>query len=388
MYLGTVASLLVGATVRLAIDSRDAMGWMLTTLTLAAVSLPFLVALHEVGHAVFGRLVGLEVFQIVVGGGRTLWRGRIAGVLVSVGETPLSGLTLVSTARPRFARLQRAIVSLGGPAANLVFAAALLPLTPLVFPYALPNLARAGIAALFWTSLGLALLNLVPMRVNVRGARIASDGLRVLGSLFARAATLREWLLAHYAAAWHTAEAVTDIPGMLDAARAGSAAFPESAQMAMMLIVAVNWGGDARAARDLTRELLERTDLAPIVRAFAKSNLAFFEFLVGEDGDRDEADRLSSEVIAAIPWHPSIRAVRAAVMLWLNQPEPALEQLQAAREDDEDGGRHGDVALLLSIAYAQLARLEEARRFLEQGERLASPAPLRERARLALQRAL
>src|SRR6186713_2047946 len=50
---------------------------------------------HELGHALAGRVLGLHVWRIVVGSGPTLAKHRLFGTELHFGAIPIGGLTFL-----------------------------------------------------------------------------------------------------------------------------------------------------------------------------------------------------------------------------------------------------------------------------------------------------
>ncbi len=102
------------------------------------VAIALLVAVHEYGHFLAARRLGIQVLRFSIGFGRPLWSRRAAdGVEYVIGALPLGGYVKMlderdadepiadpSRAFNRAARWKRAVVLVGGPLANLVFAVA------------------------------------------------------------------------------------------------------------------------------------------------------------------------------------------------------------------------------------------------------------------------
>ncbi|HVS00568.1 MAG TPA: site-2 protease family protein [Thermoanaerobaculia bacterium] len=92
--------------------------------------LSFLILLHEVGHLVAAKLVGIPIADFSVGLGPKLWTRRWKGTDYSLRALPLGGFVLPAMAEEsefrRIALWRRILFFLGGPAANLATALPLL----------------------------------------------------------------------------------------------------------------------------------------------------------------------------------------------------------------------------------------------------------------------
>lgn len=154
--------------------------------------LSFLILLHEVGHLVAAKIVGIPVAEFSVGLGPKVWTWRWRGTDYSLRALPLGGFVLPAVAEEsdfrRIALRRRIAFFLGGPLANLATA---LPL------FAVLNGTQRGLSfhGLFvapWSQLATACWNtlaLIPkmfaqpeslsgvVGIVVEGARISEGGM-------------------------------------------------------------------------------------------------------------------------------------------------------------------------------------------------------------------
>jgi len=136
-----VGSLLVPFGVGLMfVDKSNAS--LAAVLSNAALYLPVVVAclvLHELGHAVAGRALGMDIVRVVIGDGRRVGRFRIRGVPIHINALPLRGLVYAVPRSSTLARLRLVFFSLGGPTVNAVFVVLLFRYME-VSSYGLPTL--------------------------------------------------------------------------------------------------------------------------------------------------------------------------------------------------------------------------------------------------------
>ncbi|MFO0947841.1 MAG: site-2 protease family protein [Planctomycetota bacterium] len=134
------------------------------------------IMIHELGHALFGRLAGFRVLACGFGIGKPIFQCRVAGTIYYVTPRVFSGLTHIAQDRSLSASPKLlAIFVAGGPFANLVTA---------LVAWGLWTTGTRGnlVAAFFWVSVFL-LLNLLPFRIRMGGLQIQSDGMILLRSL-------------------------------------------------------------------------------------------------------------------------------------------------------------------------------------------------------------
>jgi regulator of sigma E protease len=101
------------------------MGYLLTVILVG-----FLIFLHELGHLLAARAVGIPIARFSIGFGPVLWSRRVGGVEYCLSAVPLGGYVLPQiedeAAFQAIALWRRIVFWLGGPAANFVSAAVML----------------------------------------------------------------------------------------------------------------------------------------------------------------------------------------------------------------------------------------------------------------------
>jgi Zn-dependent protease len=149
---------------------------IVTVVIAAFVMQPLIVVLHELGHFVTARFLGLQASLITLGAGDKLWSGRILGVPLRVHGWPLLGMTYLGSTSLRWLRLRVWLTVLMGPATNLLLIAAAAGLwTSLV------RLLGTDIMILWILYNGILVVgNLVPRSTSIAGQRHRTDGMQLL----------------------------------------------------------------------------------------------------------------------------------------------------------------------------------------------------------------
>jgi len=92
---------------------------------LPVVSIGFLILIHELGHFIAARISGIPVAQFSVGFGPAVWKRTRRGTEYRLSLIPLGGYVLPAMEdEAQFFQIpvrKRIFLSLGGPAANLLF---------------------------------------------------------------------------------------------------------------------------------------------------------------------------------------------------------------------------------------------------------------------------
>jgi regulator of sigma E protease len=100
------------------------------TLLTTIVAIGFLIFVHELGHLIAARAVGIPVARFSLGFGPVLWKRRYGGVEYCFSMIPLGGYVLPECESEEaffaIAPGRRIVMWLGGPLANFVLAAILL----------------------------------------------------------------------------------------------------------------------------------------------------------------------------------------------------------------------------------------------------------------------
>jgi len=116
---GVLVTIVVPIFLLLALKGRTA-AKMPELMFAALIMLPLQMLLHELGHFLTARLLGLDAILITLGSGPKLWSGRLLGVPLRIHAWPLIGLTRLGSSSMRFLRLRIWITVLMGPTTNLL----------------------------------------------------------------------------------------------------------------------------------------------------------------------------------------------------------------------------------------------------------------------------
>lgn len=139
-----------------------------------------LVCLHEFGHALAGRLVGINIKKIIIGTGRTLFKRDFLGTTFIITTNLNGGYTLPYKVGNSFVRLRYAIFTAGGIFVHIfliVFWAFYYGFQPfLSFSIESFNLS----IVFFISNLYLLILTIIPMNFSYYGLKLPNDGLRLL----------------------------------------------------------------------------------------------------------------------------------------------------------------------------------------------------------------
>jgi hypothetical protein len=289
----------------------------------AALMLPLLVLLHELGHFLTARLVGLEPSLVTLGVGRKLWSGKLLGVPLRIHAWPLMGLTYLGARSVYFLRLRTWITVLMGPVANILLIAAAV----LLWNY-LVRVVDANIIILWilYNAL-MALGNLLPHRFRQSGQQYRSDGMQLLQIPFLKSADLVIYLAA---SALVTAKALfddADYAGASAVATKGLERLSGNPLLSIMLSACQIHLREYAAAKVVLESLLGcSASEHPTLRAVIYNNLAVAVWLrdintplCGHSTAR--ADTLSDRAYQMYPCVLAYRSTRALMLTATNRPD-------------------------------------------------------------------
>jgi tetratricopeptide (TPR) repeat protein len=344
----------------------------LRLLLAAPVIQPLLVILHELGHFLTGRLLGLEPSLIRLGVGRKLWGGTILSVPLRIHGWPSSGFTYLGSRSMRFLRLRIWLTTLMGPATNLLLIA-----PAAAFWNPLARVVGANVV-LFWIVLNalLATVSLLPHRIRRSGQWLQSDGLQLLQIPFKKRSELAIYLVATPILSALDLYRDSDYAGARDICLKGLERFPGNQWLSVTFSACQISLGDYDAAMATLNPLLEpATTEAPEVRAAVLNNLAIAIWLRDIHTDSREqssarADELSDRAFRMYPCVLPYRSSRALLLVATNRPDQALKLLEYSNYDRGSAADRADHQIARAFALRRLNRREEADQAIAAGLQL------------------
>lgn len=329
------ASLAILAVAALA-ASRGKEGWLLAHGALFPVFLFLGLLAHEAGHALVAKALGLRVFALLLGIGRTVVKFRIGRTHVELRTYPMAGATTFAPREDRAVRLRVGLAIVAGPLANV--AGIIVSLLLLAFEGGGPRdllqrFAPWPLAAA--ANSFLLLFNLVPRKVSTPAGPVDSDGLALWRTLFMSAARKEELLAAHYGAEGGACLADRKWVEARDWYVRGLERHPDSLVLVNDLGVALVELGDFEGASGRFRRILDSNPPDVRMLAIAQNNLAWSLLNLGRPELLQEADRQSEEAFRHIGWIAMIKGTRGAVLVQAGRHAEGIELLRKAFEQNE-----------------------------------------------------
>ena len=183
------------------------MEFITTTVTILLLGIPavliglylaewILLVIHELGHAVAGWFVGLEVVEIRLGFGTKIFARDFGRLSVCIAKYPFCGWVLVFPPSVKGYRMRLFLFVLGGPLASAlayVFLVDIGPVKAWYFEWSWTWVLYAFQRTVRYMSLWTLLVTLWPRRCRLYGRNMLSDGLELLRMfLLERAEATRE----------------------------------------------------------------------------------------------------------------------------------------------------------------------------------------------------
>ena len=370
--LSLVAFAFASALLLPAGDTRDfarLAGWTVV----AALGSVFL---HELGHAVVGRLVGLRILTISFGSGPVMKRLRAFDADIELRSLPTCGFVRTGPPTGAHPRLQGFLCTAGGPAVNALL---LLLAWCSLDSFAARTVQEASVwHAVFAINAASLVFNLVPFSFGETDAAGVStsqpnDGLLMLLQLFQPRESLRRW---------YQVGMVEEVDQMIAAGALADAAkhvdrldarFPYEPAVVVTAARVAAAGGDRDGAIERLRALVGRYDLPGQARLLGRAALA--ELLLDSDSRRDliEAGRLTEAALHVDPTSIRLRVLRGRALLATGWVEQAREVLTGALKIEERESDHATIVQLLAEVEQQAGDDEAAERYRDLARRLRSP---------------
>jgi tetratricopeptide (TPR) repeat protein len=326
------------------------------------VSLPFLVIVHELAHTAAAKLLGLRVFGVQVGVGRSVWSGKFLNMTWAIHLVPLAGFTFVGVKPMPAVRWRIFFTYLAGPAVHVVLAALFFIQRQSLFAY---SIGARAYTALVVVNLALFIANLYPRKLPSLAETQGTDGWHLARALFSPESELQKIYSASYAMeAWHAY-----LESDYDAARKwvdrALTTAPDSFSARTMLGLIQMGRGDYSAARVTFQRLLETEDAKqPGYRYLMLNNLAYVNALSNDASLLPEADQLSADAFACLPWIPAIVGTRGTVLVEMGRFEEGIALLKKSMSMHSDKNGKALNACHAAVGEFRRGNAAEARKFL------------------------
>ncbi len=355
------------------VASESVNGWFFANFLLGCVLIVPLLVTHELAHAFVGGLARLRVFEIRIGVGRVLFKGRVGATRISVHSILIGGHTLFAAKSARWLRLRTFVSILAGPALHFLLAAG-----------AMLFLGRDGIekhlgssnalfafdgwAAFIYANAYLFLVNMLPaFRGETRLGM--TDGSQLLRIPFLAKPELDDVLAAHLSLEANESLRVGKISQAIQIYTDGLKEHPGNWLLRHDLSCAQLLCGNFEEARCTLSELREAQppQADENLRLLLDNNLVYAELMTGtRDPQRLAlADELSKNMLARRPNVPHFLGTRGSVLVRLGRPVEAIELLNKSYKLHSEQDSRAIISAWLCLAHSALSNLQQARDWLD-----------------------
>jgi tetratricopeptide (TPR) repeat protein len=341
---------------------------LLDFLFLAAIYISLMVA-HELAHTAAGLLLGVRVFRVIFGYGKTLWTGRAFGIAWEWHLWPVGAGTLMAVPPQRGSRWRLFGAILAGPALHALLLAAAFALQLFLsilqgwFGVDVALLIRA-VGFFLFVDLMMLIFNAVPMKAGATFGRAGTDGLQLIHQALLKPEEQALQEQSYYVMEALDAGLRNDPEAVRHWVEEGLARFP--GQTVLRASLGVNLIRQKRfpEAREVFAALIPSEEAKrPFFKYLMYNNAAYADLLTRDPALLPEADRYSAEAYRQLPWEPSVIGTRGAVLAGMGRLEEGIALLrEALRKQKEDSGKAAD-AYHLAAAEGRRGNAEESRRY-------------------------
>lgn len=289
-----------------------------------------MVYLHEIGHVLAAKLVGIGISRVQFGDGREIWRKRIFSILVIIKSSQGGGYTFVGDLKKKFSKPAFTLFTAGGMLMQLLITVPLMIITDFHLSDFLGNGINVS-ASLIYANLFMVVLNLIPMKASCNGFKIANDGLNLIKLPFIKQRDIEEIYSAGKLMEAYELYEARRYKDAQNAFEKCMVLFPKSIlahfnYAASLLKQGMLDQGEREFLKIYGREHDKRYD--PILN----NNLAWLNLLKFDEESFRKADQYSREAFKSSPKVPYIRGTRASVLILTGEIEKGLEILKETVE--------------------------------------------------------
>jgi len=335
---------------------------------LVLLSVTPLIVIHELTHAAVAKLVGLRVFGIMIGIGRTIWSGKFLGMDWVINILPVGGITSVGARPVPNIRWKLFFVYLAGPASHVLMALGfyllLRGLPTSMFGY---RLLRSLVVA----NILLAAINLFPRKVSIMTGMQGTDGWHLFRVPFLNEIELTKRHIGYFAAEAMQAYMENDFNAAKTWVDKALSLDGTSGIARNVLGIIQMAGGENHASRETFLQLLETEDARePGLHYILLNNIAYLDALLRDPSLLPEADQFSAEALKHLQWVPAIMGTRGTVLVELGQLDEGIALLKKAMSLHTD--KQGKALNACHLAIGELRREDPdaARKYLASAKTL------------------
>lgn len=347
------------------------MEFITTTVTILLLGIPavliglylaewILLVIHELGHAVAGWFMGLEVVEIRLGFGAKIFARNFGRLRVCIAKYPLCGWVVVFPSSMKGYRMRRFLCVLGGPLASglaYLFLVEFGPVKAWYFDWSWTWVLYAFQRTVRYMSLWTLLVTLWPRRCRLYGQSVLSDGLELLRMfLLERAEATREsaYLQANRARLLWAKGKRDEAVALLGETQASPELEVDLAFQARIAALHAEQGRADEAMRTL-RELLPKAE-SDRREVYAEVADAFCSVVIyaSLSAELPEAEQIIRKAIARCPDEISLNVSLGGILYERGQYEEAHQILKAVNWASREPLPLGQALMAACLAHLSL----------------------------------
>lgn len=328
---------------------------------------------HETGHYLMAKALGLAVPVLSIGGSRRHVSVRWRETTVLIGPSPTDGLVTLSGMHADLYRIQSALVVASGPGINLLVA--VLVFIALRHGLVSPSLHDA-LVMLMIVNAFVGISNLLPLTMKGPYGPLGSDGLQLLQlSRMSPAEAARRVTGARLDHAFaelrvgHAERALALVEPLLEEEEFGVIA-------RRLRVAGLAGAGRTEDAAQEAARLLASADMQVHERAIAENDLAYTLLLTGDSSRLEEAEVLARSAYRVLPMQLSVISTLGSVLVAREKFEEGLALLSDRRFRIESASNRASVLAARAMAERGLGFGDRAERSLARAARLDAGHPL------------
>ncbi|HVE58150.1 MAG TPA: tetratricopeptide repeat protein [Pyrinomonadaceae bacterium] len=324
--------------------------------------------IHEFGHAIVAKIVGLKIFALIIGYGKKLTGFEIFGIPVEINLKPFNGLTYAFPTSTSWVKTRMWFYNLGGLLTHIIFISVFIIFNEQDFGSFFTSLVKrpAIFETFFLANLFLLVINAFPYKFQMPQGAYFSDGYKLFQIPFQKI----EEIVA--------LEKVHERLEAWNALRKGNhekafalyekllAENPDDMVLKHDLAIAKLKFGNYEEAREfLICTLTAKEFENPPMKMLLYNNIAWINAVIAKDSLLEEADKLSLEAYNSNPRLVNFIGTRGSVLVRLGKNVQGLELLKDAYGKMSDKRGRSENACFIAIGKAKLGAAKEAKSWLE-----------------------
>lgn len=346
------------------------------SMVLILAGLP-LITLHELGHAIAGKLCNFRIFAVQIGGGPKIFGSTLGATRWSLHALATSGFCQFAPKTAKNLRRNATIAIAAGPLVNLLILSGTIAYFPvghiLNWNALFEPVSFAWI--LFWGNAWILFWNLLPRDVMLPIGKVPTDGRQLINILKDDGEYVREMHAVYFFL--NAQECLED--NKQEAGRwitKGLEIYPGNLSLLNFQAVVLIESGRADEVREKLLPKLEQEDGDPLATACAKNNIAYAIALTGDTEHLAQADQLSKEALATIPDNAALLGTRGAVLVQLGNASEGLEYIERSLFGDKTRQDRAENYCWAALAHAKLGSSDRSQESIERAREYDSECKL------------